>query len=110
MVTIPLTPFLREIIGTPKEGKEDAKVFPNLPSYWKRLVLLKKWTKAAGIQKNITWHCARHTFATLLLSKGANIVAVKELMGHSDINQTMVYARALDKDKREAMNTLNIEL
>ena len=52
-------------------------------------------------------HTARHTFATLLLTKDANINTIKELMGHSDIKTTMIYAKVIDKTKQKAVDLLD---
>jgi len=68
---------------------------------------LKKVAKLAGINKNISTHVGRHTFATLLITKDANISAVQELLGHSDIRTTQIYVKLLDQKKVEAINKLN---
>ena len=70
------------------------------------LKALRTWTKRAGIDKHITWHCGRHSFATLVLSKGANIKVVGSLLGHSTLRYTEIYLRAIDKQKQEAINSL----
>jgi site-specific recombinase XerD len=67
---------------------------------------LKRWAKNAGIEKNIGWHTARHTFAVLSLESGAEIYTLSKLLGHTDVKTTQVYANATDKMKREAVNAL----
>lgn len=67
---------------------------------------LRKWMLDAGITKKITFHCARHTFAVLLLSKGVDIYTVSKLLGHTDIKTTQIYASITDAKKRDAMNLL----
>ncbi|MDR1930138.1 MAG: site-specific integrase [Treponema sp.] len=67
---------------------------------------LKRWAKKAGIEKNIGWHTARHTFAVLSLESGAEIYMLSKLLGHTDVKTTQVYANATDKMKREAVNAL----
>jgi integrase len=69
---------------------------------------LKRWAKKAGIEKNIGWHTARHTFAVLSLESGAEIYTVSKLLGHTDVKTTQVYANATDKMKREAVNALPV--
>ena len=65
--------------------------------------LLRKWIKDAGIGKKITFHCARHTFATTLVSQGVDLYVISSLLGHSKITTTQIYAKIVDKDKQEAV-------
>ncbi len=67
---------------------------------------IQKWVKRAGIDKHITFHCARHTFATLLLTMGADLYTTSKLLGHSDIKVTQIYAAIVDKKKWDAVNLL----
>lgn len=67
---------------------------------------IKQWAKDAGIRKHITFHCARHTFATMMLSLGTDIYVVSRLLGHRDIKTTQVYAHILDEQKREAIERI----
>ncbi len=68
---------------------------------------LKEFAKRANIEKNISFHTARHTFATLLLTKGADLYTVSTLLGHSNISTTQVYAKIVDKKKDETIALLN---
>ena len=101
-VVIPLNDGLLRLIG---EGKRDALIFP-LPSHTMCLKALRHWVKRAGIDKHITWHCARHSFATNILSNGANIKTVASLLGHSDLRHTEKYTRVVDSLKAAAINSL----
>lgn len=67
---------------------------------------ITKWVKSQGIHKHITFHCARHTFATLALTYGADIYTVSKLLGHSDIETTQIYAKVVDRKKIEAVNLI----
>ncbi len=62
---------------------------------------IEKIAKQAGIQKSVSPHTLRHTFATLTLNNGADIVAVQHLLGHSDPSTTQGYAVLSDERKRE---------
>lgn len=68
--------------------------------------VIKKWVKAAGIEKNVSWHTARRTFATLLLEAGTDVFTTQRLMGHTKIQMTSVYAKSSDTVKRKAVNAL----
>ena len=59
---------------------------------------------SAGITKDITFHCARHTFAVLMLNFGADIYTVSKLLGHRELATTQIYAKVLDKKKQEALS------
>jgi integrase len=69
--------------------------------------IVKTWAKSAGINKNVTFHVARHTNATLLLSLEVPIETVSKILGHSDIKTTQIYAKVIDKSKRDAVNKLD---
>ena len=68
---------------------------------------LKPWVKAAGITKHVTYHVSRHTFATMLLTLGADLYTVSKILGHQSIRMTEVYAKIVDKKKIETMNLVN---
>ena len=64
---------------------------------------LKKWCREVGIEKPVTFHSSRHTFAVMMLSEGVPIFTVQKLMGHANIQSTMQYADIVDKTKDEAI-------
>jgi integrase len=68
---------------------------------------VKDWAKGAGITKNVKFHTARHTFATMLLTKGADLYTTSKLLGHKDISTTQIYAKIIDQKKTDAVNLLN---
>ena len=109
-VNIPLNDGLLSLIGEkPKQDDKsknvDTNIF-NLPSSTMCLKALRRWTKRAGIDKHITWHCARHSFAVNILNNGANIKTVASLLGHSGLKHTEKYTRAVDSLKEAAINSL----
>lgn len=67
---------------------------------------LKRWALAAGITKNITFHCGRHTFAVMMLDLGADIYTVSKLLGHRELATTQIYAKVLDKNKQAAVSLI----
>lgn len=105
-VIIPLNEGLLSLIGQPStDGNRDEVIFP-LPSHNMCLKALRHWTARAGIEKHITWHCARHSFAVNILNNGANIKTVAALLGHSGLKHTEKYTRAVDSLKEAAINSL----
>jgi integrase len=81
-------------------------LFP-LPGYKQLRRDLFAWVKDAGISKRITFHCSRHTFATLQLTMGTDIYTVSKLLGHSDVRVTQVYAKLVDAKKDDAMLSID---
>lgn len=69
-------------------------------------IAIKRLANLAGISKQLSSHIGRHTFATMLISKGASIYDVKELLGHQDIKVTQVYAHLLDSRKQQLVEML----
>lgn len=105
-VIIPLNEGLLSLIGSAPEGEsKEANIFI-LPSHTMCLKALRRWTARAGIDKHITWHCARHSFAVNILNNGANIKTVASLLGHSGLKHTEKYTRAVDSLKEAAINSL----
>ena len=67
---------------------------------------VKRWVLRAGINKNITFHCARHTFAIMMLDIGTDIYTVSKLLGHRVLSTTQIYAKVLDKNKQKAVQNI----
>ena len=74
-----------------------------------RLSMARWYNKveAAGITKHFTFHTARHTFATMMLTLGADLYTTSKLLGHVDVRMTQVYAKIVNKKKDEAVNLVN---
>ena len=87
----------------------DEKVFADL-KYSRLRAFMDKWLGLAGIEKHITFHCFRHTFATLQLSMGTDIYTVSKLLGHRDIKTTQIYTKIIDSKKKEAATRITLEL
>ncbi len=88
-----------------KTGNGDL-LFPGLVTKKRINIHIRKLIQSAGIDKHITFHCAKHTFATMALNSGVDVYTLKELLHHSDIRTTEIYARLLSKAKDEAINKL----
>lgn len=104
---VPLREELIQMIGYPEDkGKTKESLIFDLPSHTMCLKSLSRWVKKAGIDKHITWHCARHSFATNILANGANIKVVADLLGHRDLSCVDIYVRALAEQKLSAVESL----
>jgi integrase len=108
LIELPLNPESIKYLGEKKS--DDTLVFEGFDKIRKKYnKILAKWVEDAGIKKKITFHCLRHTNATLLLNKGADLYTVSKLLGHNDIVITQIYAKILDESKRKAVNLLKFE-
>jgi len=106
--TLPISNQAHDLLG--KIGEPSERVFDGLKySAWHNLKL-QQWIMKAGISKTITFHCARHTYATLQLTLGTDIFTVSKLLGHKDIRTTQVYAKIIDEKKKEAANKINLDI
>jgi integrase len=101
---LPISKQAREMLG--KKRADEERVFLGLKYSSYMNVALARWVMEAKITKQITFHSARHTNATLLLTKGVDIYTVSKLLGHREIKTTQVYAKIIDSKKIEAVNTL----
>jgi len=91
-------------------GDSDELVFTGLPDPSWISRPLKKWIKSAGIPRNITFHCFRHTFATLQLEQGTNLFIVSNMLGHRNIKTTQIYAHVTNSEKNKAANAICVDL
>ena len=100
--TVPIRADLLPIIG---EGDPDSLVF-HLPSPTASNKALQHWVSRAGINKHITWHCARHSFGANTYYNLKDLRATSELLGHADTKITQIYTQVFDDRKRELVNSL----
>lgn len=91
----------------PRNGKSANEPIFDLPAEQTMNKRLKDWARAAGVNKKLSLHTARHTFATLLLTQGADVYTVSKLLGHSSVQTTQIYARIVDKKKEQAVDLLD---
>ena len=83
---------------------EDEYIFPPLS---KNMTVLDDWAKEAGINKHITFHVSRHTFATMELTMGADIYTTSKLLGHTSVATTQIYAKVINSKKEGAVSLLD---
>ena len=111
---LPLSPHALRILKKQKQAKRSARIERDIPEGTVFLLpiksgvhnRLKNWAKAAGLDKNLSFHKGRHSFATIALSSGVDIYTVSKLLGHKDLGTTQIYAKVVDEKKRRAVNRL----
>lgn len=89
-----------------RRSTDDSDTIFHLPSDGYLNRLLQDWASECGIRKHVTFHTARHSNATMLLTLGADVYTVSKLLGHTQIKTTQIYAKIVDKKKDEAVNLI----
>lgn len=104
----PISEQAYNLLGTPQQATD--KVFEGLKYSAHTNHQLYKWLVQGGITKDITFHCFRHTYATLQLSNGTDIYTVSKMLGHRELKTTQVYAKIIDQTKRTAADKIKLDL
>lgn len=105
--TLPISDQAFDLMG--KRDKGENKVFKDLQYSAYHNKHLYQWIGAAGITKDITFHCFRHTYAVLQLSQGTDIYTVSKMLGHRELKTTQVYAKIVDKSKQATVNKIKLK-
>lgn len=105
---LPIPEQAYHLMGEPKEPTQ--KVFEGLRYSAHQNSQLLKWAISAGIQKHLTFHCFRHTYATLQLRNGTGLYTVSKMLGHKNVKTTQIYAKVIDESKREAASKIKIDM
>ncbi len=103
---LPISEQAFELLG--EAGEPHKKVFDGLKYSAYHNKHLFQWIGAAGITKDITFHCFRHTYAILQLANGTDIYTVSKMLGHRDLKTTQIYAKVIDKTKRDTTNKIKL--
>ncbi len=106
--TLPFSEDALKFMGERKDRNDP--VFKGLTYSDDNNQKLHEWMIRSGIEKHITFHCARHTFATLQLTLGTDIYTVSKLLGHKNLRTTEVYAKIIDQKKTDAANRIKLDL
>jgi site-specific recombinase XerD len=107
VVHVPIAEPLRKIIELKKGDREKGKLFEHILSDQKINKHLKIIAEIAGIKKKLSAKVGRHTFATIFLRHTHDLNALRDIMGHSNIKQTLVYSHVLDSDRRKGIQIFN---
>ena len=94
---LPISEHVVKMFGERKEPFE--KVFEELKYSAHNNKILKQFVRDNGINKDISLHCGRHSYASLQISLGTDIFTVSKMLGHSSIKTTQIYTKILDKNK-----------
>lgn len=104
--TLPISKDAVELLGP--RGNPENQIFKDLHYSSQFAVILGRWAVKAGINKKITFHSFRHTFATLQLSHGTDIYTVSKMLGHKNLKTTQTYVKIIDENKRKAADKIKL--
>lgn len=99
-----ITEQAAEIMG--ERGKNEDYIFTDVFTPDCTNKTIQNWVLRAGIDKKITFHCGRHTFAVMMLDLGTDIYTVSKLLGHRELSTTQIYAKVMDKNKQAAVQRI----
>jgi len=107
-VYLPISTEALTLCGKRKSGND--VIFEGVQNSQFCNTIIEEWIKKAGITKEITFHCFRHTFATLQLTQGTDIYTVSKMLGHADVKTTQIYAQIVDEKKQAAANAIKLNI
>lgn len=105
---LPISEQAYSLLGERREPNN--KVFEGLTYSAYENKHLYQWIGAAGITRQITFHSFRHTFATMQLTSGTDILTISKMLGHRDLKTTLIYAKVVDQSKRKAADRIQLDM
>lgn len=106
MERLPLTEDALQYMG--ERANDNNKVFEGIEYSYHMNNDLRLWAANAGISRHITFHSARHTFATLQITLGTDIYTISKMLGHRELKTTQIYAKLIDQKKIDAVNKIKL--
>ena len=109
MCNIPLLDEAQKILDRYKDHPycQTQGVLLSVCSNQKMNMYLKELADICGIRKNLSTHCFRHTYGTMLITAGVDLYTASKMMGHADVRPTQIYAKIIDKKKEEAVSLID---
>ena len=107
-IVVPVSKSMRTILTDIVGNRKQGFVFDKLPADQTMNRYLKTIAELAGIKKHITHKTGRHTFATFFLSKIPDLNTLRDIMGHSDIRETLIYAHVLEQSKQRGIKCFDV--
>ena len=104
LVNVPLSKEALNCLSEKEDPNEPIFTLPDTPTVCHDI---RKWMQNADIKKHISFHCSRHTFATMMLTLGVDIYTTSKLLGHSNVSTTQIYSKIVDEKKVEAVNKVD---
>lgn len=105
-ISLPLSSEAIKYLPERGIAQDTDKVFAGLISLGRSNEILYRWAEQADVSKHITFHTARHTHATMMLTLGADLYTVSKLLGHTNIQTTQIYAKIVDETKKRAVELI----
>jgi len=110
LVTVPISGSLRDHIKSIVGFRKHGKIFESMPADQTMNRFLKEICKRddVKISKNISHKTGRHTFATFYLDKTKDLNSLRDILGHSDIRETLIYAHVLESSKMKSIDCFDV--
>jgi integrase len=108
-IEMKLHPNAKAILKEQKQIRSEGNVF-RIPTGGKTSNRLKKWFRHAEIDKDLTFHCSRHTFGCMLIESGVDVFSVMKLMGHNEVKTTLQYVEKVGATKDKAIDRMPVLL
>lgn len=106
-LTHPISPEAREILGERRD--KNLPVFQGLRDTSNVNIWVRRWVIKAGIHRDFTFHCFRHTYASIQQEEGTPVHEIRELLGHSKLTTTINYLHGFGTGKRKAANLIKLK-
>ena len=105
-ISLPLSSEAMKYLPERGIAEDTENIFADLISLGRSNEILYRWAEQANVSKHITFHTARHTHATMMLTLGVDLYTVSKLLGHTNVQTTQIYAKLVDETKKKAVELI----